>query len=115
MKLRNKFRNQRKRSSSPTVENERQEMKKKKAKRFEVHGVPNYYPKPTVHGIELEERQLRLISGQGTADDLAETLPNRREEIIGGCRSVSWLKKRFPYLVNTDGVSTFNSFIGMFC
>ena len=67
--------------------------------------MPKYNPEVKLTGLEQERREVKLRGGHGSDEDLAETLPNRRQEIIDGHRSIGVLKKRFPFIFTQKGVS----------
>lgn len=107
-KLRTKFRNVRKRSLSPTVDLKRRKFGKKGVAEARVLGFPHYQPPvEEVSDLEVERklnqlRQNKALLDQERRELLRDTLPTRREVIIGSKtrtrRSMSAIKKMFPFL-----------------
>ena len=110
VKLKNKFKNKRRISLSPTVVNKKRISVERKTNELRVTGVKNYHPKAGMTSLEAEKKRNAIISS-GDAEQrkqlLAETLPERRKAIIDEKKSISKLRKMFPYMFGCDEVSVY--------
>lgn len=113
MKLQNKFRNERKKSSSPTVSKKRACLAKavEKSRHFRVAGVPQYCPGCEERSsVKLEQMNNRLKAGTGSEEDLTGCFPIRRCDVVEGKMSVRRLKTTYPYMFGQDAVSNYFHF-----
>ena len=72
--------------------------------------MPFYCPEETLSALETEMALSRLKAGKGRPNDLAATLAVRRLDVVVRALSVRRLKKEYPFLFTTDGVS-----LGRYC
>ena len=70
-----------------------------------MSGVPFYCPEETLSALETEMALSRLKAGEGRPNDLAATLAVRRLDVVVRALNVRRLKKEYPFLFTTDGVS----------
>ena len=101
-RLKNKFKNGRKRSSSPTVLNQRRGAKPKLAP-----DMPGYQP-PVKNCAVEDQRSINVMKTDADEDTVKKlmlsTFPIRRQDVIKGT-TVSKLKKLYPRLFTLEQVS----------